>query len=99
MLLDQIDFSGADTRINLIIDRSKGKPEILEFDKYVSWNLKGKIDPNIPLVITHKDSREDFCLNAVDLFSWGIFRKYEKRDTTWYDVFKQKIRYEDLYLK
>ena len=99
MLLDQIDFSSAHTQINLVIDKSKSKPEIAEFDRYVSWNLKGRIDPKIPLIITHKDSQEDFCLNAVDLFSWGIFRKYEKKDVAWYSVFKKKIRYEDLYLK
>ena len=99
LLLDQIDFSSANTQINFVIDKSKSKPEIAEFDKYISWNLKGKIDPRIPLIITHKDSHEDFCLNAVDLFSWGIFRKYEKKDTAWYDVFKMKVCYEDLYLK
>ena len=99
MLLDQIDFSEADTQISLVIDKSKSKPEIAEFDRYVFWNLKGKVDPKIPLRISHKDSQEDLCLNAADLFSWGVFRKYEKSDTGWYDVFKSKIRYENLYLK
>lgn len=99
MLLDQIDFSDADNQINLVIDKSKSKPEIAEFDKYIQWNLKGKIDPKTPLVITHKDSQEDLCINAVDLFSWGVFRKYEKKDLAWYDVYKGKIRYEELYLK
>ena len=99
MLLDQIDFSNAETQINLIIDKSKSKPEIAEFDKYVLWNLKSKIDPKIPLNITHRDSQEDLCLNAADLFSWGIFRKYEKKDKVWYDIYREKIGYEALYLK
>ena len=99
LLLDQIDFSTADTQISLVIDKSKSKPEIAEFDRYVLSNLQGKIDPKIPLIISHRDSQEDLCLNAVDLFSWGVFRKYEKKDMDWYEVFKGKIRYEDLYLK
>ena len=99
MLLDQINFSVANTQISLIIDKSKSKPEIAEFDRYILLNLKGNINPKIPLKIAHRDSQEDLCLNAVDLFSWGIFRKYEKKNTAWYDVFKEKIYYEDLYLK
>src|SRR3990167_10827466 len=92
LLLDQIDFSTADTQISLVIDKSKSKPEIAEFDRYVLSNLQGKIDPKIPLIISHRDSQEDLCLNAVDLFSWGVFRKYEKKDMDWYEVFKGKIR-------
>lgn len=99
ILLDQINFCNAHNQVNLIIDKSKSKPEIAEFDKYIFGNIKSKIDPKIPLNIMHKDSKEDFCLNAVDLFSWGIFRKYEKKDKSWYDIYKDKIVYEDLYLK
>ncbi|MBI4309006.1 MAG: DUF3800 domain-containing protein, partial [Candidatus Omnitrophica bacterium] len=41
MLLDQIDFTTADTRISFVVDKSKSKPEIAEFDKYILWNLQG----------------------------------------------------------
>lgn len=99
MLLDRIDFSGAETQVNLIIDKSKSKPEIAEFDKYVLGNLKSKIDPRIPLNIVHRDSQEDLCLSAADLFSWGVFRKYDKKDEDWYNIYKSKICYEGLYLK
>ena len=99
VLLDHIDFATADKQINLIIDKSKSKPEIAEFDKYILSNLQGRVDPKIPLIISHRDSREDLCLNAVDLFSWGVFRKYEKKDLEWYELFREKIQYEDLYLK
>ncbi len=56
-------------------------------------------DTQISLIISHRDSQEDLCLSAVDLFSWGVFRKYEKKNVDWYDVFRKKIRYENLYLK
>jgi hypothetical protein len=42
--------------------------------------------------------RHTYFRQAADLFSWGIFRKYEKRDTEWYKIFNSKIRYESKYL-
>jgi hypothetical protein len=57
-----------------------------------------KIDPKIPLEIKHKNSCSDYGLNAVDLFSWGIFRKYERKDWEWYNIFKEKIKFDDIYL-
>ena len=58
--------------------------------------LKGKIDPAVPLNISHLDSHASYCLQVVDLFCWGLFRKYEAKDTAWYEVFKDKIKYENL---
>ena len=60
---------------------------------------KGRIDPQIPLSIKHEDSKKDLCLNTADLFAWGIFRKYERRDYRWYNVFGSKIKFDDVYLK
>lgn len=37
-------------------------------------------------------------LQAVDLFSWGIFRKYENGDYGWYTIYWHKIRFETEYL-
>jgi hypothetical protein len=66
------------------------------FDNFILLQLKGKIDPSVPLGISHLDSCANYCLQAVDLFCWGIFRKYETNDTVWYDAFKDKIKYENL---
>ncbi|MBI3376776.1 MAG: hypothetical protein HY035_00020 [Nitrospirae bacterium] len=46
----------------------------------------------------HENSRQYHGLQAVDLFSWGIFRKYEKKDTTWFDIFRDKVAFEEQYL-
>ena len=98
LLLDSIDYGKNGRRIKLIIDKSKSKPEITNFNKYIRRQLEAEIDPKTPLEIVHEDSCADHCLNVIDLFVWGVFRKYEKRDFEWYDVFKEKIRYEDVYL-
>ncbi len=37
-------------------------------------------------------------LQAVDVFSWGIFRKYERKDKEWFDIFREKVKYDSVYL-
>ncbi len=99
LLLDKMDLSIADHQINLILDKSKSKPEIAEFNRYILQQLEGKIDPSIPLNIYHLDSCSDKCLNAVDLFAWGIFRKYERSDSAWHSIYQEKIKLDTLYLR
>jgi len=98
LLLDNVDFSEVKDRIYLIIDKSKSKPQIVEFNEYIYRQLMAKIDPKIPLEMKHKSSCSDYGLNAVDLFSWGIFRKYERKDREWYNIFKEKIKFDGIYL-
>ena len=96
--LDVIPFENAVARVGLVIDRIKSRKEIREFDDYLIRQLAGRIAPTIPLDIDHHLSHEDLPLQAVDLFSWGIFRKYERGDSKWFDVFRGKIRYDEVYL-
>lgn len=98
LTLEKIPFDDADLRVGIIIDKSKTKKEIFEFNQYILRQIKGKLDPLIPLDIYHYDSKHNLCLQAVDLFCWGIFRKYERNDSQWFDVFKTKIKYDSLYL-
>jgi len=88
-VLDQIPFEVARTRIQLYIDRSKSKAEIREFNDYLERQLKGRVDPRVPLNIDHAASSDNPGLQAIDLFAWGIYRKYEKGDLVWYEVFKE----------
>ena len=98
LLLDNVDFSEVKDRIYLIIDKSKNKPQIVEFNEYIYRQLMAKIDPKIPLEIKHKRSCSDYGLNVVDLFSWGIFRKHERKDREWYNIFREKIKFDGIYL-
>lgn len=98
IVLDQIDFNSAQERIMLVLDRSKGKPEIADFNTYIFRQLQGKINPKIPLDIIHKLSHKMMGLQAVDLFAWGIFRKYERQYIEWFSVFREKVIFDDVYL-
>jgi hypothetical protein len=98
LVLDQISFYNANLREDLIIDKSKSRPEIADFNSYIRRQLEAKLDPNVPLEIHHWKSEENGGVQAADLFSWGIFRKHEKKDGSWYDIFESKVRYNDIYL-
>jgi hypothetical protein len=59
--------------------------------------LESRIPPLVPLSINHSPSHENKLLQAVDLFAWGFYRKYEEGDTQWYDVFQKKVVFERVY--
>jgi len=70
----------------------KNKLQIQEFNSYLISHLQGKVEPGIPLNIYHQTSEREFGLQAVDMFSWGLFRSHEKTDTEWLNVFKDRVR-------
>lgn len=47
----------------------------------------------------HERSHENPGLQAVDLFCWGIFRKYEAGDTEWHEMYRNAIASETEYLR
>jgi hypothetical protein len=98
LILNQLPLENADDTVNLILDKRKRGAQVQEFNRYVQRQLEDRLPPNVRLRITHENSRDNPGLQAADLFSWGIFRKYERDDSTWYEVFRGKLRYEDVYL-
>lgn len=98
IVIDKLPVEDANTRIYLYLDKSKNKREVKYFNDYLFSQLEGRLEPTIPLEIYHKSSEEEPGIQAVDMFCWGIFRKYERKDEEWYQVFKDKIEFEDIYL-
>ena len=100
LVLDKIPLKLKETdRIELIIDKSKGKKHIIDFNEYIKRNLEAKIHPNTPLNIFHRDSIQSHGLQACDLFCWGIHKEHEEKDIEWLEVFMKKIKFDDVYLK
>lgn len=98
-VLDQIPFEkNQGDRVELILDKSMGKPEIEEFNSYIRRQLEGRLPPNIPLDIYHWKSHENYGLQAADLFCWGIFQKHERQKLEWFDVFASKVRFDEQFL-
>ncbi len=98
-VLDHIPFeNNSNDRVELILDKSMARPEITEFNSYIRRQLEGRLSPSAPLDIYHWLSHENQGLQSADLFCWGIFQKYERQNTDWLEVFKDKIRFDGLYL-
>jgi Protein of unknown function (DUF3800) len=91
LALEQVPIDEARNQVDLIIDKSKNKLQIQEFNSSLINHLQGRIDPSLPLNIYHRTSDQEYGLQAADMFSWGIFRKHERADMEWSEVFKEKI--------
>lgn len=99
-VLDQIPFGkDKNTRIQFMIDKSKGKLGIKEFNEYILSNLKARIHPEVQIDIYHWDSKETKVLQIADMFCWGIYQEYENNNNEWVNLFKDKIKFNDVYLK
>lgn len=98
VLLEKLNLYDAKRNVELVVDRCKNKEEVRDFNLYLINQLEALLPLNTNLNISHLTSQESAGLQAVDLFSWGIFRKYEGNDYAWYTIYQHKIRFETEYL-
>jgi len=68
-----------------------------ELNNYLFQQSEARIPPQVPVSIYHDYSHENKSLQAIDLFAWGIYQKYEAGDNQWDEIFREKIAYELLY--
>lgn len=94
-ILEKVRFGENLLRVELIVDKSKSDQEINIFNEYLSNHLASYLPLKARLVIDHVHSFANTGLQAVDLFSWGIFRKYEQNDLRWYSVYCHRIVAEE----
>ncbi len=98
LLLEKLPLSGVEQNVEMVVDRSKNKEETRDFNQYLFNQVEALLPLNTAFDFSHPSSQESAELQAADLFCWGIFRKYERDDKAWYDMFSNKIRYETEYL-
>jgi len=98
-IIEQVDLNNAAPAVTLVMDRCKNKEEIKDFNGYVANQLESLLPLNVPLNIYHESSQENAGLQAVDLFCWGIYRKYEALDLEWYQLYQGNIVFETEYLR
>lgn len=98
-VLDQIPLLNNNiSSIDFIVDKSKTKVEIADFNQYIKKQLEGKVDPKTPLNIIHECSHCYPGIQIADLFAHGIFQKYERKNSDWYQIFQEKISFDQQYL-
>lgn len=98
-LLEKLPLQKASRNVDLVVDRCKNKEEVRDFNQYLINQFEALLPLNTDLNISHLTSHESAGLQAVDLFCWGIFRKYENNDYEWYDIYKNKVGFETEYLR
>lgn len=98
-ILKHIKLDNINSNVSLIIDKCKGKKEIKIFNQYIYNHLEAILPLNIPLSINHEHSHENTCLQAVDLFCWGINRKINLADEEWFSLYKDRVNFFDLSVK
>ena len=92
-ILEYVDFSSI-KNINLIVDRCKNDFGIRELNDFLYTNLNLSLSLKTNFYISHEESEKHKGLQAVDMFCYGIARKYEIGDYTWYNFFKKHISVE-----
>jgi hypothetical protein len=98
-LLEKVDFSDPLPVVNLVVDRCKNTEEIKDFNQYVENQLQALLPLETRLFITHETSHENPGLQAVDMYCWGIARKDDRNDRDWYNLYRDKIAFETVYLR
>lgn len=91
-VLHGINISTNERVIQLNVDRRKEKNEIEVFDAFIKSHIEPNISSTCTLNIEHLRSQDHAGLQAVDLFCYGVSRKYEQNDSAWYNVFQAKIK-------
>ncbi len=97
LILGKINIPDSVCSVTITVDRSKSKEDVQDFNTYIESHLNALIPPETPLYISHESSQENPGLQAVDLFSWGIFRKHERNDLEWYSQYAEHITFETVY--
>ena len=62
----------------------------LNFKQYISQQVKKNY--GVELLVEIKRPSEEKALQIVDFVSWGVFRKYEHNDDTYYNIIKDLIK-------
>lgn len=93
-IVERVPLHDCGESVTIVVDRSQNAADIAVFNDNLIRDLEGLIPLDIPVYISHEPSHENAGLQAVDLFSWGIFRKHEAGDTDWYASYSQKVELE-----
>lgn len=96
-ILEEIETINHATVVHLYVDKSKNPKEIETFDAYIQSNLAKSFLGEKILNIEHLNSEKNAGLQAADMFCYGIARKYEHDDVSWYSLFMDRIKREVIY--
>lgn len=89
LVIKNMDIYTSD--INLVIDKKTNNKLINgDLEQYIQKRIAEK-KLLFKFKMTHKDSTNDRCLQAVDFVAWATNRKFSYGDNEYYDVIEEKI--------
>lgn len=98
-LIDRIDLSIAESKITIVLDKSKSKEQIRDCNTYLIRHIESRIPLEIGIDVIHEDSVVIKQLQLADVFCYGFYEKYNKNNLDWCKVFEPKIMYDELWYK
>lgn len=82
--------------VEVFVDRrSKEKHSLKHFDGYIETKVYEKAFEEKKLVqlnICHEESHRVYGIAAADYVSWAVFRRFESRDSRFWELVKNKVR-------
>jgi hypothetical protein len=79
------------SHVNIVVDESKGKADRKDFNSYIKTHLENTFPLNTQTYITHENSQNNSGLQAIDLFSYGIWKKESVGEDEWFQLFERRI--------
>ena len=93
ILLDRIyskKLIPLDKKVEIVASRKETNRFLNEnFKSYLNNQIKDRY--KIDVVIQIKTPHQEKSLQVVDFVSWAIFRKYEYKDNSYYNIIKSKV--------
>ena len=78
--------------IKIVLDKCKNnQQEIILINTKIEKALRRHNYTN-DINIHHNNSKNEIGLQMIDLYSYGIYKKFEDGDTSWFSIFKEKIK-------
>lgn len=95
-IIEKIPFSPSLKEVTLIVDKSKNTREAQDFNRDIENNLQAFLPFNCRLYISHEHSHNNPGLQAVDMFCWGMARKFGEGDE-WFNAYRSFVAFDTVY--
>ncbi|MDA3927280.1 MAG: DUF3800 domain-containing protein [Kiritimatiellae bacterium] len=70
----------------------------LAFKRAVKRTLKNKLNRKSNRTRVIEELKGSATRLEIKKYAWRIFQKYERKDPAWYNIFSEKIQYDEQYL-
>ena len=94
LLQNLVMLSNFNEKLKIVVDKRFNKACREEFNKYIAGYRVRELEVDIE----HKESYSAYCLQAVDFVAGALFQKYERDDSQYYDIIKDKFITPEIFL-